>query len=266
MAGSLIGSFGSLTIVPNLRIASWNVKGLTTKSEARVEIIKHVAEAIKCYELDIVAFQEISSNYALQGLCKALNENEMYNPWNYASQEVGQNDFLKLGFVWKCGIEHEWHDLPVDYFERRPYHLKFKFEGSTINLVNLHLIHRGNDQSSRKVEISKKINSDKEQDQLIDLVHGVCPTDQRGTYVFLIGDFNCFPSSKGLQDNKYANLFPLRMYTNTKQDECYDNIIVPDKIVHDKRLCRNVVVITDHHLKNVSDHFPICADFYFPTA
>ena len=277
MAERLTEQLRSLNIpaaTKKLRIASWNVNGLTTKSEARREMIKDVAKAIKDYKFDIVALQEISSNDAMSKLCEALNENETNNPWNYASQLIGKHDFLKLGFVWKCGIiEIQWYgDLPFDYFERKPYHFKFKFEGITINLVNLHLIQRGNDQPTRIFEISKKIKNDKEQDKLIDLVRHV---HQLGTYVFLIGDFNCFPWSKGLhvQDKKYlnpfpfqkyVNLFPLRMYTNTKQDECYDNIIVPDKIVHDKRLCRNVDVITDHGLKNVSDHFPICADFCFP--
>ena len=156
MAESLTKLFGSLNIVKKLRIASWNVNGLTTKSEDRVEIIKFMAAAIKCYKFDIVAFQEISSYDALHRLCEALNENEMNNPWKYASQPIRQHDFLKLGFVWKCGIEIEVHDLPFDYFERRPYHLKFKFEGSTISLVNLHLISRGNDIPRRIVEISKK--------------------------------------------------------------------------------------------------------------
>ena len=248
------------------------------KSEDRVEIIKCVAAAIKCYKFDMVAFQEISSNDALQRLCEALNENEMNNPWKYASQPIRQHDFFKLGFVWKWDIEIEVHDLPFDYFERRPYHLKFKFEGRTINLVNLHLISRGNDIPRRIVEISKKIKNDKEQDKLIDLVRhvhqpgtyvyqpgtlyqpGTC-VYQPSPYVFLIGDFNCFPWSEGLEKDKYVNLFPLRKYTNTKQDECYDNIIVPDK-----GLCHNVDVITDHHLRNVSDLFPIYADFCFPTA
>ena len=139
----------------DLRTASWNVKGLTTKSEARRETIKVVAETIKRHKFDIVALQEISSDDALHSLCQALNENEINNPWNCASQPIRQRDCLKLGFVWKCDIEIEVHDLPFDYFERRPYHLKFKFEGSTINLVNLHLIQRGNEQSRRNVEISK---------------------------------------------------------------------------------------------------------------
>ena len=261
------GPLGSLGIVPTatkeLRIASWNVNGLTTKSEAKCKNIKDVAKAIQDYKFDIVALQEISSNDALYWLCQVLNENETNNPWNYTGQLIGKHDFFKLGLVWKCGIiEIQWYgDLPFDYFERKPYHFKFKFEGITINLVNLHLIQRGNDQSRKNVEVSKKINNDKEQDQLIDLVRHVCPTDQPGTYVFLIGDFNCFPWSKDLhvQDNKYVNLFPLRMYTNTKQDECYDNIIVPDKIT-----CHRDV-ITDYRLKDVSDHFPIYADFCFLT-
>ena len=277
MAESLAEQFRSLNIpdyaaaTKKLRIASWNVNGLTTKSEARHQFIKCVAEAIKSYKFDIVAFQEISSNDALQRLCEALNENEMNNPWKCASQPIRQHDFLKLGFVWKCDIEIEVHDLPFDYFERRPYHLKFKFEGITINLVNLHLIQRGNDKSKRKVEISKKINNDKEQDQLIDLVryiHVYLPGTlyqpstlyQPGTYVFLIGDFNGFPWSKGLEMNKYVNLFPLRMYTNTKQDEYYDNIIVPDKIK-----CHRGVITADN-LKLLSDHFPIWAEFSFYTA
>ena len=363
----------------NLRIASWNVNGLTTKSEARVEIIKHVAEAIKLYKFDIVALQEIPSADAMSKLCEALNKDNPLQSWKCKSQ---QDNAKKLGFVWNSGIiKIEVQDLPFDYFARKPYHLKFKFEGITINLVNLHLTSRGNGQAKRKIEISKKINNDKEQDKLIDLVHSVCPTDQPGTlyqsstlyqsrtlnqpgtlyqsstlyqsrtlnqpgtlyqsrtlnqpgtlyqsrtlnqpgtlyqsrtlnqpgtlyqsrtlnqpgtlyqsrtlnqpgtlyqsrtlnqpgtlyqsrtlnqpgtYVFLIGDFNCFPWSKGLEMNKFVNLFPLRMYTNTKQDECYDNIIVPDKT-----LCRNVVVVTDRNLIKVSDHFPIYADFYFPTA
>ena len=244
---------------PAVKIASWNVHGLTTKSEDTRENIKQVAETIKRYKFDIVAFQEVSSNDALQWLCQALNGNKMNYPWNYASQAIGQHDFLKLGFVWKCGIKHEVHDLPFDYFERRPFHLKFKFEGSTINLVNLHLIRRGN-RPKESNEISRKIKNDIEQDKLIDLVHSVCPTDQPGTYVFLIGDFNCFPWSKGLEMKNYVNLFPLRKYTNKKQDECYDNIIVPDKIK-----CHRDVITADN-LKLLSDHFPIYADFCFPTA
>ena len=242
----------------NLRIASWNVNGLTTKSEARVEIIKHVAEAIKLYKFDIVALQEIPSSDAMSELREALNIKEKDRPqqsWKCRSQE---DNAKKLGFVWNSGIiEIEVHDLPFDYFARRPYHLKFKFEGRTINLVNLHLTSRGNGQAKRKIEISKKINNDKEQDKLIDLVHNVCPIDQPSPYVFLIGDFNCFPWSKGLEMKNYVNLLPLRKYTNTKQDECYDNIIVPDKIKCDRN------VITADNLKRLSDHFPIWAEFSF---
>ena len=242
----------------NLRIASWNVNGLTTKSEVRVEIIKHVAEAIKLYKFDIVALQEIPSADAMSELREALNIKEKGRPqqsWKCRSQE---DNAKKLGFVWNSGIiEIEVHDLPFDYFARRPYHLKFKFEGRTINLVNLHLTSRGNGQAKRKIEISKKINNDKEQDKLIDLVHNVCPIDQPSPYVFLIGDFNCFPWSKGLEMKNYVNLLPLRKYTNTKQDECYDNIIVPDKIKCDRN------VITADNLKRLSDHFPIWAEFSF---
>ena len=236
----------------NLRIASWNVNNLTTESEARVEIIKHVAEAIKLYKFDIVALQEIPSADAMSKLCKALNKDNPLQSWKCKSQ---QDNAKKLGFVWNSGIiKIEVHDLPFDYFARKPFLLKFKFEGITINLVNLHLTSRGNGQAKRKIEISKKINNDKEQDKLIDLVRHV---NQPGTYVFLIGDFNCFPWSKELQDNKYVNLFPLRMYTNTKQDECYDNIIVPDQIKCDRG------VFTADNLKLLSDHFPIWAKFSF---
>ena len=124
----------------------------------------------------------------------------------------------------------------------------------------------------------KNKKNDKEQDQLIDLVRCVY---RPGTFVFLIGDFNCFPWSKdlhvqdkkyvnlfsfqkyeGLEMDKYVNLFPLRMYTNTKQDKCYDNIIVPDK-----NFCLSIdVIMTGYDLKKVSDHFLICTDFHFPTA
>ena len=259
MAERLTEQFGSLnltesaTATKKLRIATWNVDKLTTVSEEKRKIIRDVAEAIKRNEFDIVALQEVSSKDALQYLCLALNENGTNNQWCYANR---QHDLLKLGFVWKCGIGHEVHDLQVD-FQWKPYHLKFKFEGSTINLVNLHLIQRGN-RPKESNEISRKILNDKEQDKLIDLVHNVCPTDQRGTYAFLIGDFNCFPWSKGLQDNKYVNVFPLRKYTNKKQDECYDNIIVPDTTLYD-----NVTVVP---IQDCSDHFPIYADFYFPTA
>ena len=124
------------------------------------------------------------------------------------------------------------------------------------------------------MKYQKKKKNDKEQVKLIDLVRHVhrpgTYVDQPSTlyqpgtyvyqpspYVFLIGDFNCFPWSKGLEMDKYVNLFPLRKYTNTKQDECYDNIIVPDT-----RLCCNVVVVSDCDLKKVSDHFPIYADFW----
>ena len=242
-----------------LKIASWNVNCLTIKitdkvsEEERIKNIEDMAEAIKRNEFVIVALQEVSSDAAIFKLYEALNKDcpPKSPSWRYTCQSVKKK---KLGFVWNSDIiEHdEDKDLPFKYFLRTPFNLTFKFEGIVISLVNLHLIHRGN---------SKKIKNDFEQDKLIDLVrhvHGYMPG---GTYVFLIGDFNCFPWSKGLEMDKYVNLFPLRKYTNTKQDECYDNIIVPDK-----RLCCNVDVITDPGLIKVSDHFPICADFHFPTA
>ena len=83
MAERITELFGSLNLTESaaatkkLRIASWNVNGLTTKSEARREMIKDVAEAIKCYKFDIVAFQEISSGDALQWLCRVLNYDEI---------------------------------------------------------------------------------------------------------------------------------------------------------------------------------------------
>ena len=242
-----------------LKIASWNVNCLTIKKtdkvseEERIKNIEDIAEAIKRYKFDIVALQEVSSDAAIFKLYEALNKDcpPKSPSWLYTCQPVKKK---KLVFVWNSDIiEHdEDKDLPFKYFLRTPFNLTFKFEGIVISLVNLHLIHRGN---------SKKIKNDFEQDKLIDLVHSLCPTDQPSPYVFLIGDFNCFPWSEGLEMDKYVNLFPLRMYTNTKQDECYDNIIVPDKT-----LCRRIDVITDPGLIKVSDHFPICADFHFPTA
>ena len=167
MAERFTELFGSLNLTESaaatqkLRIASWNVNGLTTKSEARCEIIKDVAEAIKYYKFDIVAFQEISSDDALQRLCRVLNQDKTL--WLCASQESTPHNSLKLGFVWKSTtIQYEYvQNLPFEYFERTPYNLKFKFEDVTITLVNLHLISRGNDKPTRIVEISKKLKMTK---------------------------------------------------------------------------------------------------------
>ena len=135
MAERLTEQFGSLNpfsesaaATKKLRIASWNVCGLSTnKTEC-------VAKAIKDYKFDIVAFQKISTDVALDTLCDRLNATEENHPWQYRrSQPIRQHDLKKLGFVWNSGIIgcEIVQDLRLEYFERAPYNLKFKFEDIT---------------------------------------------------------------------------------------------------------------------------------------
>ena len=155
----------SVAATKKLRIASWNVNGLTIKKsekvseEERIQNIKNVAEAIKLNKFVIVALQEISSDAAMVRLREELNKDCPLQSWRCTSQPVRRLDLKKLGFVWNSGVikYEEEKDLLPDYFERTPFNLTFKFEDIiTINLVNLHLIHRGN-RLKKSTEISKKI-------------------------------------------------------------------------------------------------------------
>ena len=88
----------------------------------------------------------------------------------------------------------------------------------------------------------------------------------------LIGDFNTYPIDDDLNKRlRFENIFKPQEYTNVNKNQCYDNIIVHQKLklcctyssVQDIILDRDNIA-TAEQLKHKFDHLPICAEFVIP--
>ncbi len=157
-------------------------------------------------------------------------------------------------------------------FYRKLSCLSFEYNGKLINVINVHFIAR----KSRNVGdgFSQKEKNDEEQDHLYDIFE----KESKGAYAFIaVGDFNCYPMSFGRskvdpgQDitdiTNYCQLLHPRMYTNTLQDDCYDNVLVSTDVKEKHKPVASVCDIcmdslASHTSKDIPDHKPIKVIFY----
>ncbi len=204
-----------------LTLCSWNVQKLSETSNPQK--FQAVANTIRSLNCDIIALQEVSTETAGGLLANQLSTTT--DEWSADSYVVNTTGVVKeySVFLWKNtsisdvlsrGYKH-------DPFNRELHHLDFKHNAKSMTAINFHFRAR---KSKITDSVSQKVINDREQDALYGLFQNW--SDQ---YLFAVGDFNCYPMSfspQGQMMTNYSQLLYPRMYTNTIQDDCYDNVLV----------------------------------------
>ena len=241
-----------------LRIASWNLKHATMKGK-HVEKIEMIVCTIAHINPDIIALQEISSSPRdlLKTICYILSE-----PWGYEIALVGKNEYS--AFLWKnCGELQIKKTSAVNLgFSRKVQAMDIQIGPFEFTLLNFHFAPRYNSVGRRRndceVQHLKRVSSR--------LVQENFPPKN----LILIGDFNTYPIGDDLnKQRRFENILKPQQYTNAGKNQCYDNIIVHQKL----KLCctsssvQNIeedLVTRTTELRHILDHYPICAEFEIP--
>ncbi len=243
-----------------LTLCSWNVQKLSETSPEKLTIIADTLRSLNC---NVIALQEVSTATAGDKLAECLSTTT--STWSANSHVINEkSDAVKEYSVllWNNSfirdVKPKGHVLKP--FSRELHYIDFMFNKRSMRIANFHF-------RARKPKItdgiSQKVTNDREQDALNDLF-------QSGSeYLFAVGDFNCYPMSfdhsTGQMRSNYCQLLHPRMYTNDKQDDCYDNVLVPRHVVTDhkpKPSVKNPVKqdyfdATKNKTRLISDHKPI---------
>ena len=208
-----------------LRIASWNLNKatLTGKHPDKIEMI---IDTIACIDADIIALQEIASSLSdlLEHICFRLNICCSLNaPWEFATAQVDINEYS--AFLWKNDGELQMTNTsPVNLgFSRNVQAMEIQIGPFEFTLLNFHFAPRYDDVRRIKNDCDlhelKKVSS-----RLVD--DGFPPKN-----LILIGDFNTYPIDDDLNKRlRFENIFKPHEYTNVSKNQCYDNIIVHQKL------------------------------------
>ncbi len=234
-------------------LCSWNVNRLSENDPKKFEV---VVDTIRSLDCDVIALQEVSSLTAAENLAKCLSTpTDEWSKEDYDVPVHGVDEYSV--FLWRKSssikIIKPHPPLYDKVFYRKASCLSFEYNGKLINVINVHFIAR----KSRNVgdDFSQKEKNDEEQDHLYDIFE----KESKGAYAFIaVGDFNCYPMSfshQGEMMTNYCQLLYPRMYTNTMEDDCYDNVLVsPDVKEKHILLPASVCDIKGDH---ISDHKPI---------
>ena len=147
-------------------------------------------------------------------------------------------------------------------FSRKVQAMEIQIGPFEFTILNMHLAPRSKDDrietNDYEVRELKKLSS-----RLVDVRFPL-------KNLMLIGDFNTYPIDDDLNKRlRFENIFKPQEYTNVCKNQCYDNIIVHQKL----KLCctsssvQDIIVdgdIATAQLKNMFDHLPICAEFKIP--
>ena len=242
-----------------LRIASWNLKKATLTG-IHPDKIGMIIDTIAWINPDIIALQEIASSSSdlLEYICFRLNE-----LWDFVRDKVDKNEYS--AFLWKnCGELQMKYILPLNLgFSRTVQAMEIRIGCFEFTLLNFHLAPRSKDDrietNDYEVRELKNLSS-----RLVDVRFPV-------KNLILIGDFNTYPIDDDLNKRlRFENIFKPQEYTNVCKNQCYDNIIVHQKLklcctsssVQDIIVGRNIA--TAEQLKYKFDHLPIFAEFEIP--
>ena len=167
-------------------------------------------------------------------------------------------------FLWKIGGELRMkYILPLNLgFSRKVQAMEIQIGRFEFTLLNFHFAPR--------YDCVRRIWNHYEVHQL-KRVSSVVKEKFPRKNLILIGDFNTYPIEDTLYKRfRFENIFKPHEYTNVGKNQCYDNIIVQQKL----KLCctsssvQNIILDGDiaraELLKDKFDHLPICAEFEIP--
>ncbi len=209
-----------------LTLCSWNVQKLSEKSSEKLRIIVNTLRGLNC---DVIALQEVST--ATPGdILAAEYLSTITSKWSANSHVINEKsvrDKEYSVFLWNnssvSGVEPNGHVRKP--FSRELHYINFTYNKKSMRMANFHFRARKPKITDR---VSQKVTNDWEQDALYDLF-------QTWTnYLFAVGDFNCYLMSfdrTGQMRSNYCQLLHPHVYTNYKQDDCYDNVLARPHIV-----------------------------------
>ena len=245
-----------------LRIASWNLKKATMKGKYP-EKIGMINESIGHINPDIVALQEIASSPPSDLLEKICDE--LVEPWVFATAQVDAHEHS--AFLWKkCGELQMKKTSPENLdFCRMVQTMEIQIGPFEFTLLNFHFAPRF------KYDDVRRKKNDVELYQLKNVSRHFIKEKFPPKNLILIGDFNTYPLDDDLNKRlRFENIFKPQEYTNVSKNQCYDNIIVHQKL----KLCctsrsvQDIIVngdiATADQLEYKFDHLPICAEFEIP--
>ncbi len=247
---------GSISLTSTtLTLCSWNVQQLSENSKKRPEKFQAVVDTIRGLNCDVIALQEVSTETAGEILANLLNTTP--NEWSAQSYVVYavEGELFKEHsvFLWKNTSisDVRSRDYGDNSFNRRLHCIDFEYNAKSMTAINFHFKARGAQQ---------KVANDQEQDALYNFFQNG-PKD-----LIAVGDFNCYPMSfspQGQMMTNYSQLLHPRMYTNTIEDDCYDNVLVRPDVKKKHNPVASVCDIcmdsldSSHTSDDISNHKPI---------
>lgn len=252
---------------PSLRVASFNIQDFGGKKASKSYVMHTLADIVR--QFDIVAIQEISTQdeYLIPNFVKLINQSgRKYD--HVIGRRLGnttqKEQYAYLFDAQRVEIDHQSvYTLsdPDNLLHREPLVATFRARevdpdlAFTFTLVTIHT-----DPSRGVVE--------QELDALAEVYRVVRRSSRGEDDIILLGDFNADDRHLG-RLGQLPGIKPLiaGVWTNTRQNKQYDNIIIhqPSTTEYAGRsgvfdVIRRYNLTQDQALE-VSDHFPVWAEF-----
>jgi len=252
---------------PSLRIASFNIQDFGGKKASKSYVMHTLADIVRLF--DVVAVQEISTQdeYLIPNFIKLINQSgRRYD--HVIGRRLGnttqKEQYAYLFDAQRVEVDHQSvYTLgdPDNLLHREPLVATFRARevepdlAFTFTLVTIHT-----DPSPGVVE--------QELDALAEVYRVVRRSSRGEDDIILLGDFNADDRHLG-RLGQLPGISPLiaGVWTNTRQNREYDNIIIhqPSTTEYAGRSGVFDVIrrynLTQQQALEVSDHFPVWAEF-----
>lgn len=252
---------------PVVRIASFNIKDFGKKKASSKPVMYHLADIVQ--KFDVVAIQEISSKneYLIPNFVELINQSGRRYAHVLGPRLGNTTQKEQYAYIYntkKVRVDHQSVYTvgdPENMLHREPLVATFicveahPDEAFSFTLVNIHT------DPSREV-------LGPELDALAEVYRVVRRAGGNEDDVILLGDFNC--DDRGMRRlGKIPGIHPLisGVWTNTRQNKQYDNIVVhqPSTTEYNGHsgvfdMMRHYNLSQERALK-ISDHFPVWAEF-----
>ena len=232
----------------DLRIASWNIKRLSDNSGPMLEKrLRCICRTILYHQVDVIALQEVCDCEELELMLIHTLRHYSRLEWTAVKEKVDREHLL-IVFNKECFINVERLIVEQKICIPKIMSCKLQLKSTTsLTIINTHITYT--DKSKREVELGFL----KEVEPLLN------------SHPILLGDFNAEP--KVLADKMGKDYYHCIVKENEKTTvgkKSYDNMVIKQEeqgIVH--RHFVGLIVNRGEFgdVKDVSDHFPIIADF-----
>ena len=250
-----------------LRIASFNIRDFGNKKAGTRHVMFTLADIVR--KFDVVAVQEISSKneYLVPNFVKLINQSGRHYDHVIGRRIGNTNQKEQYAYIFdmaRVEIDHQSVYTigdPDNLLHREPLVATFRAreahpsEAFTFTLINIH--------TDPKPHVLKQ-----ELDALAEVYRVVRRTGRGEDDIIILGDFNA-DDRKMRRLGQIPGIHPVisGVWTNTRQNKQYDNIVVhqPSTTEYNGNsgvfdIMRHYNLTQDQALK-VSDHFPVWAEF-----